>query len=97
MKPSIIFSLYRLRARKIIKRYPMFSNVRIFGSVARKDDKETSDIDIVVTPAKNTSLLTIGSLQEELEKLFSIPVNLISSRPLTGFFKQKLDYEAYLI
>lgn len=39
---SKVYSRYRNEIRKITSRYPV-TNIRVFGSVARGDDGDTSD------------------------------------------------------
>ncbi len=54
------------------------TQVRIFGSVARMEDKETSDLDLLVDmPAKST-LIQLGQLQHELQQLLHIPMDVIT-------------------
>ncbi|ORE98730.1 nucleotidyltransferase family protein [Aurantimonas sp. 22II-16-19i] len=47
MKPSEALEKHRETIREILSRYPV-SNPRIFGSVARGEDTEASDLDIIV-------------------------------------------------
>ena len=44
-------------------------NVRVFGSVARGDADQQSDIDFLVQMAPGCSLLDLGGLQYDLEQL----------------------------
>ncbi len=53
------------------------SNPRLFGSVARGDDHEGSDVDILVEFAPSTSLFTILRIQDELETILGVEVDLI--------------------
>lgn len=56
----------------------------LFGSVLRDDFRADSDVDVLVTFADNTpwSLLDQMQMQQELQALFSRPVDLISRRAL---------------
>ena len=47
MRPSEALAKHRDEVREIIARYPV-SNPRIFGSAARGEDTEGSDLDILV-------------------------------------------------
>src|ERR1041385_6747749 len=40
--------------------------VRVFGSVARGDNTETSDVDLLITPKPGCSLFDLGGLLEDL-------------------------------
>ena len=60
------------------------SNVRVFGSVARGDDRVDSDIDLLVTFDSSATLLDHGALLEELNELFGFRVDVISDGALTS-------------
>ena len=53
------------------------SNVRVFGSVARGQDRSDSDVDLLVDLSPGVSLFTLARLQRELEQLLSARVDLI--------------------
>ena len=62
----------------------------IFGSVARKENTEDSDIDIVVE-VKKPSLQLMYDLKEALKKLFGCEVDLIRFRDsLRPLFKSNI-------
>ena len=56
------------------------SNVRVFGSVARLDDTFESDIDLLVTPSSETSLLEMSAFLLEIEDITGREVDVISDR-----------------
>jgi hypothetical protein len=58
------------------------TNVRIFGSVARGDDDETSDIDLLVDLEPHADLLDLAALDIELEELLGRPVDIVPARML---------------
>lgn len=45
------------------------TNARLFGSVARGDDHESSDVDLLVDVPEGTSLFDLVRIQRELEAL----------------------------
>jgi predicted nucleotidyltransferase len=49
-------------------------NPRVFGSVLRGRDTESSDLDILVDPLPGTTLFDLGGLQIALEELLAMPV-----------------------
>ena len=53
------------RIRAIFARYDV-SNPRLFGSTARGEDRENSDIDILVDPGGGLSFYDLADLQAEL-------------------------------
>lgn len=75
----------------IFKKYNV-SNVRIFGSVARMEDKETSDLDLLVDMPMESTLIQFGQLQYELQELLHIPMDIITYTSLNSMvlehFKQ---------
>jgi predicted nucleotidyltransferase len=57
-------------------------NVRVFGSVARGQSKETSDVDFLVTMDADRSLLDHIAIIRELEKLLGCHVDVVSDDAL---------------
>lgn len=53
------------------------SNVRVFGSVARGEDDEDSDVDLLVDMPGRLSLFTIAGLSLDLEDVIGVPVDVI--------------------
>ncbi len=69
----------------------------IFGSVARNEAGETSDIDIVVE-TRVPDLLRMVNLKEDLEELFYHRVDLVRYRlRMNSFLKKRIDDEAYYV
>ena len=66
----------REQLRQVLERHGV-RNARIFGSVARGDDHQGSDLDILVDFAPRTSLFTILRIQDELEAILGVPVDLV--------------------
>ena len=80
MLPSELLHIHRKKILEILTHYPMISNVRIVGSVARGEDTENSDIDFLVAAAPGTTLFDIGGLHEDLVDLLGVPVDIISAK-----------------
>jgi predicted nucleotidyltransferase len=69
MRPSEALAKHREEVLEIISRYPV-SNPRVFGSVARGEDVEGSDVDILVEPQLEvTTFAHLGALEQELSEL----------------------------
>lgn len=64
------------------------TSVALFGSVARGDDDESSDIDFLVDFEDGSSLFDLLHLTEELETLLGLPVDVVSS----GGLKDRDDH-----
>ncbi|WP_373838207.1 nucleotidyltransferase family protein [Methanospirillum sp.] len=56
------------------------SNIRIFGSVARREETPGSDIDLLVDMNEDASLLDLARLKNDLEDLLGTPID-ITTRP----------------
>ena len=80
MLPSQILQKHRSEIREIMERYPTLANLRVFGSVARGEDAENSDIDFLVDPLPGATYFDLGGLHEDLEDLLGVEVDVISSR-----------------
>jgi predicted nucleotidyltransferase len=77
----------------IARRYGA-SDVRLFGSVARGDANDTSDLDILVRFEPGRSLFDQGGLLMDLRTLLGIKVDVVSEGALTGRFGQCVRQEA---
>jgi hypothetical protein len=69
-------------------------NVRVFGSVARGDSGERSDIDFLVDLEPGRSLLDLGGLNLDLERLLGSRVDVVSSRGLRDRVRERVLREA---
>lgn len=69
-------------------------NIRIFGSVARHEAREGSDIDFLVEFPPGTSLLTHAAFQRELMELLGCDVDVASIRGLKEEFRNTVIQEA---
>lgn len=56
------------------------SNPAVFGSVARGDDREGSDVDLLVDVRDDVGLLAIGELETELAALLCTEVDVVPRR-----------------
>jgi predicted nucleotidyltransferase len=78
MRPSEALAKHRDEVLEIIGRYPV-SNPRVFGSVARGDDVEGSDLDILVDPQLGlTTFIDLDRLESELNSLLGAAVDVVT-------------------
>lgn len=77
MKPSETIARKLSEVRAVIGRYPVL-NPRLFGSTARGEDTDRSDIDILVEPLAQTTLYDLAALEAELEELLDVPVEVVT-------------------
>ena len=71
------------------------ANPRLFGSVVHGNDAEDSDLDLLVDPSPETSLLDIAKLQIELEAKVGIKVDIRTPKFLPSTFREKVLAEAF--
>lgn len=69
-------------------------NVRVFGSLARGEADERSDIDFLVELDPGRSLLDLGGLQYELESLLGCRVDVVTVRGLKSRIRERVLREA---
>ncbi len=69
-------------------------NVRVFGSLARGEADEQSDIDLLVELEPGRSLFDLGGLQFELEGLLGCRVDVVTERGLKARIRQRVLREA---
>ncbi len=73
------------------------SNVRVFGSVARRTTDEDSDIDFLVDIQPGTSLFDLGGLLSDLRKLLNCNVDVVTANGLKPRIRQRVLNEAIQI
>ena len=71
--------------------------VRVFGSVARRQDDEDSDIDFLVDMEPGRSLFDLGGLLTDLEKLLNTKVDIVTERGLKDRIRDRVINEAVLL
>jgi predicted nucleotidyltransferase len=69
-------------------------NVRVFGSVARREADEQSDIDFLVEMEPGRSLLDMGGLLMELRELLGREVDIVTERGLKPRIRERVLQEA---
>ena len=69
-------------------------NVRIFGSVARGDFDEKSDLDFLVEMESGRSLLDHASLMLDLEKLLGRKVDVVTEKGIKARIRDRVLREA---
>jgi predicted nucleotidyltransferase len=93
MRPSEVLPQYRETIRQLVIQAGM-ANPRVFGSVLHGDDREDSDLDILVDPAPRASLLAMEKLQAQLEKATGIKIDLRTPEEINLRFRGKVLTEA---
>ena len=70
------------------------SNVRLFGSLARGEGDDASDIDLLVTFEEGRSLLDHAALILELQDLLGCQVDVVSDQGIKPRIRQRVLDEA---
>jgi predicted nucleotidyltransferase len=70
-------------------------NVRVFGSVARGEAEEYSDLDFLVDLEPGRTLLDLGGLHAELEELLGRRVDVVTERGLYWLLRRRILKEAH--
>lgn len=93
MKPSEAFHANRAAIRSVVERHRA-CNVRVFGSVLHGDDVEGGDLDLLVDPMRQTTLMDIAAIQVELERMLGIRVDVLTPKALPEKFRGAVLAEA---
>ena len=80
----------------IFKRYDVV-RAAIFGSFARGEMKESSDIDILVEFEGEKSLIDLAGLKIELEELLGMKVDVLTYNSLHPLLKERILREQKVI
>ena len=86
MKPSTALHSHRAAIRHIVSTHRA-SNARVFGSVVHGDDTEQSDLDILIDPTPDTTLMDVAGIQVALERLLGVTVDVLTPRALPEKFR----------
>ena len=93
MRPSLILQTNRTAVREIALRHRV-SDILVFGSVLHGDDVDGSDLDLLVQPTNETTLMDIGAIRYELRQLLGIDVDVLTPKALPESFRAKVLAEA---
>lgn len=67
--------------------------VGIFGSQARSDANEESDLDLLIEVTQPLNLFDLVEIEEELSNLLGIDVDLVTEQSLNKHLKPYIDKE----
>jgi uncharacterized protein len=68
--------------------------VRVFGSVARGENTEHSDVDLLIKPRRGCLLFDLGGLLEDLQELLGCRVDLVTEDGLKPCLRERVLKEA---
>ncbi|MBS4018949.1 MAG: nucleotidyltransferase family protein [Dechloromonas sp.] len=93
MKPSLALASHRADIRRVVESHRA-CNARVFGSVVHGDDAEDSDLDILIDPTPETTLMDVAAIQVELQRLLGVSVDVLTPRALPDAFRSRVLSEA---
>jgi uncharacterized protein len=96
MKPSELLELHRDEIREIVAAHG-HSNPRVFGSVARGEDDEISDIDFLIDLAPHASLFDLSELYYELNKLLGVEIDVLVDGAIPERLRDQVHEEAIAV
>lgn len=84
--------------KDISQRYHL-KKLGIFGSYARQEETDESDLDILIEFDVNVEgiFLLKLNLKKELQELFQMPVDLCRERQIKGIFKDQILKDAIYV
>lgn len=93
MKPSEALNSHREAIRQVVTSHRA-CNARVFGSVLYGKDTESSDLDLLIDPTQDTTLMDIGAIRYELRKLLGVSVDVLTPKALPEAFRSHVLSEA---
>jgi uncharacterized protein len=95
MQREIVLSALSAHKQELSTKYGV-TRLGVFGSVAREQATESSDVDIVVEMPPD--LFQMVHMKADLEKLLGVPVDLIRlHKHMNAFLKNRIDDEAIYV
>ena len=70
------------------------SRVRVFGSVAKGEDTESSDLDLLVEMEPGRSLLDLVAIKQDLEELLGCKVDVVTEASVSPYLRERVLNEA---
>ena len=71
--------------------------IGVFGSVAREENADASDVDVVVELGRPDLLVLVG-IKQELEELLHQPVDVVRYREgMNTYLKRRIEQEAVYV
>lgn len=93
MKPSEALNIYREQIKLVAEQHHT-RNLRVFGSVLHGNDSPESDLDLLVDPLPETTLMDIARIQNRLQQLTGVHVDVVTPKALSLKFRDQVLSEA---
>jgi len=85
--------LNRAAIRRVVESHRA-RNARVFGSVLHGQDTDSSDLDILVDPTAETTLMDVATIQVELQRLLGVSVDVLTPKALPDALRNRVLAEA---
>ena len=82
----------RGEVREVLQRFGM-TNPRVFGSAARGEDTDNSDLDILVDAPRGTSLYDLAAVEVELETILGCKVEVLTQGFLASDVAERAEID----
>ncbi|MCR5642851.1 MAG: nucleotidyltransferase domain-containing protein [Prevotella sp.] len=69
----------------------------LFGSFARGEQREDSDVDLLIVPDKMVGLFKLSGMMLDLQELLHVRVDLVTEKGLLPFARETVDRDKILI
>lgn len=76
-RPSVLLAMHRSEIHQVASAHKAL-DIRVFGSVARGDDRPGSDVDLLVRFAPDASLFDQAGLAQAIEDILGVHVDVVS-------------------
>lgn len=93
MRPFEALRIHRTWLRELIARHPA-AHPRVFGSSIHGDDTDGSDLDLLVDPTPETTLLTLAAIQQDAQRLLGVPVDVLTPQSLPARIRDRILRDA---
>ena len=69
----------------------------LFGSYSRGEQREDSDIDILIVPDEGVGLFKLSGMHLDLQDILKAEVDLVTEKGLMPFARESADHDKILI
>jgi predicted nucleotidyltransferase len=96
MNREAILALLNAEAPELCRKYGVRS-LSLFGSMARGDDREASDVDVLDTFEGSVTFRCFMGLKLDLEDLFGGRVDLLTPKRLSPAMRDEIDKTSVIV
>ena len=96
MNMTELLCLKKAEVQRIARQHGA-TNLRVFGSVARGEAGEGSDLDLLVEMEPGRSLLDLVAIKQDLEDLLGCKVDVVTEAAVSPYLRARVVNEAVLL